>query len=646
MCGIAGLLSLNSRSPNLDLLQRMIRIQRHRGPDGQGFFLEDQIGLAHARLSIIDVEGGHQPMSLLDAGLTISFNGEIFNYIELRKELEAKGHRFASHSDTEVILHLYQEYGPQALDRMNGQWAFAIWDSRRKALFLSRDRAGIRPLFYTIQGNFFAFASEVKGLLALPFVRRNIDPISLAETFIFWHPLPPRSIFEEINELQPGHNLTIGLDNLRPNIQRYWQIRYCEEKPGRKDEYYVGELIALLSDATRIMLRADVPVGAYLSGGLDSSVTTSLIRRNSDALLKTFSVTFNDPNFDESEYQREVAAFLGTDHVAVSCSYNDIARVFPNVIWHAEQPVVRTAPAPLYILSKLVRDWGFKVVLTGEGSDEVFGGYDIFKEAKIRYFWGRRPDSKTRPLLLKKLYPYMDNIQSQPLDYLKAFFHVSPEVLGSPLFSHLPRWELGKRNLIFLSDDFKTRLATHDPIADLESLLPREFESWDWFSRAQYLEFSFLMPAYILSAQGDRMALAHSIESRFPFLDHRLIEFGSRLPLRLRMNGLAEKYLLKRAAKGLIPESVLHRKKQPYRAPDSQSFIGPGIVGQEYVSSVLSPESLKSSGLFNPAAVSLLLKKARQGQLTSVRDNMAFVGILSSQLLMEQFIKSLRPMDA
>jgi len=637
MCGISGLFGLCSEVPRYDLLIRMIQIQRYRGPDGQGIYLDGPIGFAHARLSIIDPEGGYQPMQFREAGLTITFNGEIFNYLELREELSAKGHRFRSRSDTEVILHLYQEYGPAGVDKMNGQWAFAIWDSRRQSLFLSRDRAGIRPLFYTVREGFFAFASEAKALLILPFVPHRIDSIALAETFVFWHPLAPRSIFEGISILPPGHNLFIGIGNPAPRVERYWKIDYTPDDHPRNDAIYIDELRNLLDNAAHIMLRADVPVGAYLSGGLDSSVTAALIRKEVPSALKTFSVTFSDARFDESSYQREVSDYLGTKNIAASCLDGDIGRIFPKVVWHAEQPIVRTAPAPLYLLSQLVRDSGFKVVLTGEGADEVLGGYDIFKEAKVRYFWSRHPESAIRPRLLKRLYPYMDAIQSQPVEYLKAFFHISPEALRSPFFSHLPRWQLGIDNLRFLSDEVKAALRGWDPLEELKSRLPQEYESWDWLSRAQYLEFAFLMPGYILSAQGDRMALAHSVESRFPFLDHRVIEFGARLPLKLRINGLVEKYALRRAARGLIPESIIKRIKQPYRAPGAESFVGPSVVEPDYVSEMMSTERLDAFHLFNPKAVGLLLKKARQGRVTGVRDDMAFVGILSSQLLAEQF---------
>ena len=646
MCGIAGLLGYGPNRPKYESLQRMIRIQRHRGPDGQGVYLDECIGLGHVRLSIIDPEGGDQPMQFHEAGLTITFNGEIFNYVELREELIARGHRFFSRSDTEVILHLFQEYGPAFVERMNGQWAFAIWDSHRQSLFLSRDRAGIRPLFYTVRDGFFAFASEAKALLVLPFVPHRIDSIALAETFVFWHPLAPRSIFDGISILPPGHNLFIGIGNPAPRVEGYWKIDYTLEDHPRADEIYIDELRNLLDNAARIMLRADVPVGAYLSGGLDSSITTALIRKEAPSTLKTFSVTFSNSRFDESSYQRAVSDYLGTQNITASCLDGDISRIFPKVIWHAEQPIVRTAPAPLYLLSQLVRDSGFKVVLTGEGADEVLGGYDIFKEAKVRYFWSRHPESAIRPRLLKRLYPYMDAIQNQPIEYLKAFFHISTEARRSPFFSHLPRWQLGIDNLRFLSDEVKASLRDWDPLEELKSRLPQEYESWDWLSRAQYLEFTFLMPGYILSAQGDRMALAHSVESRFPFLDHRVIEFGAKLPLKLRINGLVEKYALRKAARGLIPDSIIRRTKQPYRAPGAEGFAGPSVVEPEYVADLMSTKRLDAYHLFNPKAVGLLLKKTRQGHALGARDDMAFVGILSSQLLAEQFMGSITPSES
>jgi asparagine synthase (glutamine-hydrolysing) len=323
----------------------------------------------------------------------------------------------------------------------------------------------------------------------------------------------------------------------------------------------------------------------------------------------------------------------------VRCSTADIGRVFPTVIWHAEKPVLRTAPAPMFILSKLVRDSGYKVVLTGEGSDEILGGYDLFKEAKIRRFWARRPTSQLRPLLLRRLYPYMDNIQAQPEPYLRAFFRTSTEDLSSPFFSHLPRWSLTSKLKLLYSSELRSALNGYDAVDELGRQLPSQFAGWDDFEQSQYLETSHLLPAYILSSQGDRMSMANSVEGRFPFLDHRVVEFASSLPPRLKMKVLNEKHLLKKAVGGLIPESIRTRKKQPYRAPDAASFLGADGRLIDFAEELLSPGQIKNAGLFNPAAVERLAAKARAGQIVGTKDNMGFVGILSTQLLVKGFIE-------
>ena len=306
----------------------------------------------------------------------------------------------------------------------------------------------------------------------------------------------------------------------------------------------------MLEDATRIRLRSDVPVGAYLSGGIDSSFITALIQRVHKGKLKTFSVAFDDAEFDESAYQQSASAFLSTEHQQVRCSYQDIGQVFPQVVWHAEQPILRTAPAPLFRLSSLVHESGFKVVLTGEGADEILGGYDIFKEAKIRRFWAANLDSRKRPLLLKRLYPYMQNLQTQSDVYLKSFFNTSESDRESPFFSHLPRWQLTSMLKMFFSKDVRSQLASRDVYRDLRDALPDEYSGWPHFCQAEYLETAYLLPGYILSSQGDRMAMAHSLEGRYPFLDHRVVKFAGRLSTSLKMKVLNQKFLLKRAAKG------------------------------------------------------------------------------------------------
>ncbi len=638
MCAITGILNAAGRPVSKEVLQRMVRVLRHRGPDESGIHVDGPLGFGHARLSIIDLSSGQQPMSADNGQYWITFNGEIFNYLEIRAELEKKGHRFATRSDTEVILRAYIEKGEDCVKDFNGQWAFAIWDGRLRRLFLSRDRIGVRPLFYTQAKDSFIFGSEIKTLFAHPDVPRKIDPRALDQIFTFWAPVPPSSFFEGVCELPPGHSMTV--EDGKVSVYPYWDLAYAEEGASLKaDEGALAEeLKALLIDATRLRLRADVPVGAYLSGGLDSTVTTALIRHYTDAPLKTFSVAFEDREFDESSFQREASQFLRTDHREVRCSAADIAGVFPDVLWHAERPVLRTAPAPMYILARLVRESAFKVVMTGEGADEMLGGYDIFKEAKIRRFWGRRPRSRWRPLLLKRLYPYMANLQNQPEEYLKAFFRVRPEDLPDPLFSHLPRWDMTVMLKTFFSSEWRDRVASFDAKSALRGELPRSFEGWDGFSRSQYLEAKYLLPGYILSAQGDRMAMAHGVEGRYPFLDYRVMEFGAKLPSALKMKGLNEKYLLKKSMSGLIPESVQKRPKQPYRAPDGKCFVGPGAP--DYAAELLSESRLKNDGIFNPAAVMKLVDKFKEGRAVGVKDNMALVGVLSTQIVADQFLRN------
>lgn len=640
MCGIAGFVNTSGTSCDKALLHRMLGVLRHRGPDAIGIRLDQTAGLSHARLSIIDLAGGAQPMCNEDGSLWIVFNGEIFNYLELREELLARGHRFATRSDTEVILHLFEDCGEGCVARLNGQWAFAIWDSERHRLFLSRDRLGVRPLYYCPTPRAFLFASEIKALMQHPEVPREPDLKALDEIFTFWHTLPPRTAFRGIFELPPGRSATLAGADLA--VRQYWDLTYdpatgCN---GREEEYG-EELLAILKDAVRLRLRSDVPVGAYLSGGLDSTLIAALIGQNGAARLNTFSVRFEDDELDEGPYQAEAVRHLDVAHQEIRASANEIGRVFPQVIWHAETPLVRTAPAPLFLLSSLVRNNNYKVVLTGEGSDEMLGGYDIFKEVKIRAFWARQPSSKLRPLLLRRLYPYMPRMQAQPPAYLQAFFHVRPEDAESPFFSHLPRWRLTSKLKSYFSAEVKAELAAYDPLETMESFVPPDYRAWDPFTRAQYLEARGLLPGYILSSQGDRMAMAHSVEGRFPFLDHRLAEFASRLPAHLKMRGLKEKYLLKRIANGLVPPAIANRPKQPYRAPDAASLFSP--AAREYTDALLDPARVRRDGMFDPTAVQWLAEKARKGSAVSVAENMAIAGIVSTQILIEKFITHFTP---
>lgn len=637
MCGIAGLFDRSGAGlPTQAELGAMIARLHHRGPDGYGYHRDGAIGLAHARLSIIDLAGGGQPIHNEDRSVWVVFNGEIFNYIELRRELEGAGHTFYTHSDTEVIVHLYERHGLEFVAHLNGQFAIALWDANARRLVLARDRVGIRPLFYTEARGRLAFASEVKALFALPEIERALDAEALAQIFTFWSTLGSTTPFAGVKALPPGHILVADTRSLA--IRRYWDWDFETPPDTRRGVAdYAEELRALLIDAVRLQLRADVPVGAYLSGGLDSSAITSLIKNFSSTPLRTFSVGFEDAEFDEAHYQRELVHYLGTEHSSLLCRREDIGAAFPRAVWHAESAILRTAPTPLMLLADRVRAAGYKVVLTGEGADEVFAGYDIFKEAKIRRFCARAPESTRRPRILERLYPYLKNSPTASPAYAQRFFSQGAGAIDAPWFAHMPRWQTTQRSWQFFSPELRHTLRDWDPYAAIRAWLPAEVATFAPQNRDQYIEAHTLMSGYLLSSQGDRMAMAASIEARFPFLDHRVIEFANRLPVRYKLNVLNEKYILKQAMAGLLPESVRTRTKQPYRAPDSQSFFTDGKPAT-YVAEQFSPAALTHAGYFDPAPSAKLLAKCAAGRAVGFADNMAFVGMLSTMLVHRSLI--------
>lgn len=633
MCGIVGTLSLADSAPIEEAtLLRMLGMIRHRGPDQFGIYVDHAVGLGSARLSIIDLEGGQQPIANEDESLWIVFNGEIFNFLELRIELETEGHRFRTKTDTEVFLHLFEKLGPACLERLNGQFSVAIWDRRTETLFLARDRLGVRPLFYALGGGALVFGSEIKAILADRRVSAQIDPFALDDVFTFWSTLPGRSVFRGIVEVPPGHYVVAGRGGL--SLESYWRPVFTRGRR-RETPEYVDEFRDLLVDATRIRLRADVPVGAYLSGGLDSAAITAIARRLTSSRLETFSIAFTDSNFDESEHQAKMAKALGTNHHVLEASHAEIGRVFPEVIWHTEAPVLRTAPAPMFLLSKLVHDHGFKVVLTGEGADELLAGYDIFKEMRIRRFWARRPDSRWRPLLLRRLYADIADLAKVNLSYLSAFFGAGLADTSAPDYSHAIRWRNTARTKRFFSAELRHAAAETLPPGSRVAY-PPDFMGWDPLQRAQFLEMSIFLPQYLLSSQGDRVAMAHSVEGRFPFLDHRVVEFCGGLPSDLKLRVLNEKVLLRLAAKDLVPEEIRQRPKRAYRAPIRRSFFGATPLG--YLHDLLSADQIRKTGLFEPDAVTRLVAKADRGLPLSETDEMALAGILSTQILERQFV--------
>ena len=521
MCGIAGFYGY----PNWELsprrvLERMLAAIRHRGPDDWGMHLDGPVGLGHVRLSIIDLAGGRQPMADESKTVWVTFNGEIFNYVELKEELISAGHRFRTSSDTEVILQAYRRREPRCVEDFNGDFAFALWDRAAGPA-----HAGARPdgraadLLHGPGRRSASSAPRSRRSSRFPGLRAELDPVALSQCFTFWHPLAPRTAFKGIHELPPGHLLVAHGGAV--TVQPYWQPSYpaiTDAAPAPRPEAELAEeLRALLLDATRIRLRADVPVGAYLSGGLDSSAIAALIKLL-DAwtpadLLRRLRVRQSSMR---ARYQLEMAQALGCDHESVTVTNRDIAASFPDVIRHTERPIIRTAPAPLYRLARLVRQNSYKVVLTGEGADEVFGGYDLFKEAKVRRFWSRQPQSSWRPLLLRRLYPYLAGLQGQSTSYLGAFFKVGLDQPDDPFFSHRPRWAttagvvaVPVRRPAGFAGGSTIRSRTCGPAC------PRISAGWHPLSRAQYLETAHLLPGYILSSQGDRVSMAHAVEGRF-----------------------------------------------------------------------------------------------------------------------------------
>ncbi len=637
MCGICGILNLSpNRRTDRAVIQQMLEMIRHRGPDGFGIYTDENIALGNARLSIIDIESGDQPISNEDESLWIVLNGEIFNYIELRQDLERLGHHFTTKSDTETLLHAYEEYGVACLEQLNGQFSIAIWDNVKKSLFLARDRLGITPLFYVIHDKHLIFGSEIKALLAYPGVNAEINPFGLQEVFTLWSIQTPKSIFTGINELPPGHYLLA--DSNQISVKAFWALDFSEPINSLTENESLEELENLLVDAARLRLRSDVPVGVYLSGGIDSSIITALVCRQSAYPLETFSISFSDPQFDESQFQLEVANFFNAKHHVVNCSYEDVGNIFPEVVWHTETPILRTAPAPMFLLSKLVNGFGYKVVLTGEGADEILAGYDIFKEMQLRRFWARNPESSIRPLLFKRLYKDIEDFSNEQVDYLKAFFKKGLLETDSPYYSHTLRWNNTGRIIRFLR---RLTEITNAPI----DTFPSNFFRWSNLAKAQYIEIVTFLSSYLLSSQGDRMTMGNSVEARHPYLDPCVVEFCNHLPDNLKLHSLKEKWILRHLGAKLLPESIWKKGKKPYRAPINQCFF---TKTPEYIKELLSEKSLNENGYFNTKAVVSLIQKASNTSRLGEVDSMAIAGIISIQLLHQLFIKNfqLKPINS
>lgn len=639
MCGIAGVFKLiaNGQHPQPDI-RTMIGMLTHRGPEKIGIYEDEFATLAQARLSIIDLAGGWQPIPNEDGTIWATCNGEFFDYQRTQRDLVTHGHTLRTSSDSEIILHLYEMYGTNAIHHLHGQFGFGLWDSRHRRLWLGRDHVGIRPLYYTIHNGYLLFASEIKALLAAGIPRR-VNQQGVAQLFTTWAALPSKTMFADIFEVPAGHFL-VAEEGQSLQIEQYWQPDFTvsESTATQSVDDLVAEGRELLTEAVRTRLVADVPVGAYLSGGLDSSLTVSLAQgMMGKRPLHTFSITFDDADFDERTHQEKVAVELGTKHHVVHADQAEIRAALPSAIWHSETPSLRLAPVPMQLLAKFVHEHGLKVVLTGEGADEFFGGYTIFREAMVRRFMARQPDSEIRPLLLKRLYQYQPDLQKMPARMLALFFGKGLTAPDVPHFSHMIRWDNGVRSLRFLSDEMREETSKYDAVKTAVSQFPTSFSGWSVAAQAQYIEATTFMPMYLLSTQGDRMAMTHAVEGRYPFLDQRVIEWINRLSLRMKIRHLrGEKYILKQIAHGLIPDSIIKRPKQPYRAPIQNIFS----QLPDYAIDLLAPDAIQKTGLFNAEKVGKLAQRMGGERPLSRNDQMSFMGILTSQLWYQLFIET------
>jgi asparagine synthase (glutamine-hydrolysing) len=646
MCGISGFFSRNHRADSATL-EAMLNVIGYRGPDECTGFVKDGAALGSVRLSIVDLLGGTQPALARDGRVAVVFNGEIYNYRKLMADLELSGIRFSTNSEVETLLNLFLSFGEGMFERIRGQFAVAVWDGRENRLYLARDRVGINPLFWHLDDRGITFASEIKALAARPHIRLRLNPQSLVQTFRLWTNVGDTSAFEGIHQVPPAHYLVFDGRDVR--LQRYWDWPLpdtVEPLHFATDSEYTGAFADAFNASIERQRMADVPVASFLSGGIDSSAVAAVFQRQlGNEKLKTYSVTFDDAEYDESEAQRKVSEHLGLDHTSINISPRDISDHFRRIVWHAETPLFRAAATPLFLLSKRVREDGIKVVLTGEGADELLLGYNLFREVAVRRFWSRNPNSEWRGHLLRRLYQYLPQFQNpRYFNLLREFYRQTLIDPDNPHYAMSVRWS-GSANLgRYFSAEMREFASSHDPISDLERWLPRDYWRADDISKAQSVEVSTLLGNYLLSSQGDRMALAHSVEARYPYLDDEFIEFCARLPKRIKLRGLADKFVLRNAVKGLLPDEVRKRPKIAYSAPDINGFVVNGRL-PDYAADLLSSETISRVGLFDAVQVENLRKRATGSTIsrTNFRDNMAFVLVLSTMALHDMFVEGNRP---
>lgn len=595
MCGIVGILGFEGRPVGLAELRRMCSAIAHRGPDDEGFYLAPGAGLGMRRLSIIDLETGRQPVRNEDGTVWAVFNGEIYNFKDLRRDLQARGHSFYTSTDTEVIVHLYEERGPRCVEALRGMFAFAVWDEREQTLLLARDRVGIKPLYYCEAGGRLAFASELKALLELPEVERTLDWTALGHAFAFLTTPLADSIFRGVHKLEPGTVLTASRRGVR--VSRYWDLEWAPDY-GRSEAQLMEGLRERLEESVRLHLVSDVPLGAFLSGGIDSSSVVATMARLSPRPVKTFSIGFAESDYNELDYARVVARAFGTEHHELVLE-PDVLSVIEDLVWHLDEPFGDPSAIPTYMVSKLAAEH-VTVVLSGDGGDELFAGYDRYRVEEGERRRERLPAALRRALgVLARHAPERmkgrNFLRHLALDGLERY-------LDAATFFHRE-----EQRELFSPDAFAL-MSANDPWREVAASAARH--NGHWLSSLQHLDIKQYLPLDILT-KVDRMTMAHSIEARVPLLDHELIEYAATIPPDLNLRQGQGKYIFKRALRGLLPAPILERRKQGFAVPLGRWFRGRLA---EFVRDLLLADRARQRGVINPACVEKLLARNERGR--------------------------------
>jgi len=617
MCGINGIaLSAKSgRQVDPAVLSRMRDVITHRGPDDEGLFIDGAVGLGHRRLSIVDVKAGHQPMTNEDQTLHITYNGEIYNHAGFREELEARGHVYQTHCDTETILHLYEEHGASCVEHLRGMFAFAIWDQRRRELFIARDRLGVKPLYYahTEDGSLY-FGSEIKAVLAANAVRPEINFTALPDYLANHATSGEETLFRGIKRLLPGH--TLFWRDGRVSIQRYWDVSFAKIESGtggRRDLDYIEEWTELFRTAVRLRLMADVPLGMFLSGGIDSSAIAAVMSGMVSEPIKTFSVAFKEREANELEYARLVATAYKTNHHEITVSPEDFFGALPKMVWHEDEPLAHPSSVALYFVSQLAAKH-VKVVLTGEGSDELLAGYARYRKTIYNLALGARYHGLMPEAIKSIVRNRIDGLSvgskvRQKL--VRTFLSLQPDIesIYFDNFAVFPRAMQPE----LLAAETRARTGAIDPYAGGRRVL-EDTDAQSLLDRLLYADIKTYLHELLM--KQDQMSMAASIESRVPFLDHKLVEFTSSLPERLKLRGWTTKYVLRQSMKDLLPDAILSRPKMGFPVPIGKWFRGQyRSVVDEYV---LSGRAL-SRGIFDQEFVRTLVERHQIGEDHSER---------------------------